>query len=121
MEGYHVWCGSVLKENGTYFLFASRWKKEKSFPAGYLTDSEIVLATTDDLGKPFVFQKVIIGKRDGTYWDGMMAHNPYITKIGDEYVLFYIGNPDGGWAIRKIGWAQMKDLFCEWERGESPV
>ena len=121
MNGYHVWCGSVWKENGTYFLFAARWKKEKSFPAGYLTDSEIVLATTGDLRKPFVFQKVIIGKRDGGYWDSMMAHNPFITKIGDEYVLFYIGNPDGQMATRKIGWARAKDLFGPWERSENPI
>ena len=121
MEGYHIWCGSVLKENGTYFLFAARWKKETTFPSGYMTDSEIVLATTDDLKKPFVFQKVIIGKRNGGYWDSMMAHNPYITKIGDEYVLFYIGNPDGQAATRKIGWARTKDIFGEWERSEQAI
>ena len=121
MDGYHVWCASVLKENGIYYLFAARWKKEKRFPSGYMTDSEIVLATTDDLNKPFVFQKVIIGKRDGGYWDSMMAHNPYITKIGCEYVLFYIGNPDGQSASRKIGWARTNDLLGEWERSDSPL
>ncbi len=121
MDGYHVWCGSVLKENDTYYLFAARWKKDKSFPSGYFTDSEIVLATTNDLNQPFVFQKVVIGKRDGGYWDSMMAHNPYITKIGDEYVLFYIGNPDGQAATRKIGWARTKDLLGEWERSEKAI
>ena len=121
MEGYHVWCGSVLEENGTYYLFAARWKKEKSFPSGYMTDSEIVLATTDDLNQPFVFQKVVIGKRDGGYWDSMMAHNPYITKIDSEYVLFYIGNPDGRPASRKIGWARTKNLLDEWERSDSAL
>ena len=121
MDGYHIWCGSLLKENGTYFLFAARWKKEKGFPGGYLTDSEIVLAATDDLNKPFVFQKVLIGKRDGDYWDSMMAHNPYITKIGDEYVLFYIGNPDGQAATRRIGWARTKDICGEWERSDTAI
>ena len=111
----------MLKENGTYYLFAARWEKEKGFPNGYLSDSEIVLATTDDLSKPFVFQKVIIGKRDGGYWDSMMAHNPYITKIGDEYVLFYIGNPDGKAETRTIGWARTKDLCGEWERSAQPI
>ena len=121
MDGYHIWCGSVLKEKGTYYLFAARWKKEKSFPLGYLTDSEIVIATTDDLKKPFVFQKVIVGKRNGGYWDSVMAHNPYITKIGDEYVLYYIGSPDGGTVTRKVGWARTKDLLGEWERSEKAI
>ncbi len=121
IDGYYVWCGSVLKENGKYYLFAARWPKEKTFPLGYLSDSEIVLATTDDLAKPFKFEKVIIGKRDGGYWDGVMAHNPYITKIGDEYVLFYIGSPDGGTVTRKIGWARTRDLLGEWERSEKPI
>ncbi len=121
MQGYHIWCGSLIKENGTYYLFAARWEKEKHFPSGYLTDSEIVLAATNDLHKPFLFQKVIIGKRDGGRWDSMMAHNPYITKIGDEYVLFYIGNPDGQSMTRKIGWARTKDIYGEWERSDRAI
>lgn len=121
MEGYHIWCGSVLKENDTYYLFAARWKKEKSFPLGYLTDSEIVMATTDDLTKPFRYVKTIIGKRDGGYWDSVMAHNPFIIKIKDEYVLYYIGSPDGGTVTRKIGFAHTKDLHGEWKRSDKPI
>ncbi|MBQ7948622.1 MAG: glycoside hydrolase family protein [Clostridia bacterium] len=121
MEGYHIWCGSVLKEGDTYYLFAARWKKEKSFPLGYLTDSEIVLAKTEDLNKPFQFVKTIIGKRDGGYWDSMMAHNPYIIKIGDEYVLYYIGSPDGGTVTRKIGFAHTKDILGEWQRADKAI
>ena len=121
MDGYHIWCGSVLKEGDTYYLFAARWKKEKSFHLGYLTDSEIVMAKTDDLSKPFQFVKTIIGKRDGGYWDSMMAHNPYIIKIGDEYVLYYIGSPDGGTVTRKIGFAHTKDLYGEWIRSNKAI
>ena len=121
MEGYYVWCGSVLHEDGMYYLFASRWKKEKEFPGGYMTDSEIVLAQTDNLNKPFEFKKVIIGKRDGNYWDSVMAHNPYIIKLGDKYVLYYIGNTDGRSQTRKIGYAYCDSVDGEWIRAEQAI
>ena len=58
MEGYHVWCGSPIREkDGRYYLFASRWPKETRFPEGYMHHSEIVLAVTDDLSKPFQYVK----------------------------------------------------------------
>lgn len=121
MEGYYVWCGSVLKEKGTYYLFAARWKKEKTFPSGYLTDSEIVMASTDDLNKPFKYIKTIIGKRDGGYWDSAMAHNPYIVKSENGYFLYYIGSPDGGVVTRKIGYAFAESLDGEWHRSDSAI
>ena len=116
MDGYYVWCGSVIKENGVYYLFAARWEKEKSFPSGYLTDSEIVIATTEDLSKPFKYKKTIISKRDGGYWDSAMAHNPYIVKAEKGYYLYYIGSPDGGIKTRKIGYAYAESLDGEWQR-----
>lgn len=118
MEGYHVWCGSVIKENGKYYLFAARWPEETGFPGGYLTDSEIVLAVTDDLAKPFQFEKVIFTKRPGDKWDSEMQHNPFIFKVGDTYVLYYIGSPDGGIETRAIGYAYSKSLTDGWVRSE---
>jgi len=121
MKGYYVWCGSVIKEGDTYYLFAARWKKEKKFPQGYLTDSEIVLATTDNLSKPFEFKKVILSKRDGNKWDSVMTHNPFIFKDGDTYVLYYIGSPDGGTVNRAIGYAYSKSLTDGWVRSEEKL
>ena len=122
MEGYYIWCGSAIKgEDGKYYLFASRWPESKSFPEGYMSDSEIVLATTDDLDKPFKFEKVIISKREDKYWDSIMAHNPMITKIGDEYVLFYISTTDGSGEERCIGYATSKRLADGWVRADKPI
>jgi hypothetical protein len=45
MEGYWVWCGSVIRVDSLYHLFASRWPKTGPFPEGYKTNSEIVRAT----------------------------------------------------------------------------
>lgn len=122
MDGYYVWCGSVMKgEDGKYYLFASRWPEGTTFPEGYMSDSEIVLATTDDLDKPFKFERVIIDKREDKYWDSIMAHNPMITKIGDEYVLFYISTIDGSGEQRCIGYATSKSLDGEWVRADEPI
>ena len=118
MEGYYVWCGSVIKENGKYYLFAARWPKETGFPLGYMTHSEIVLATTDDLNKPFKFEKVIIGRRDGQMWDSGMAHNPFIFKIKDTYMLYYIGTINGDVEKRAIGYAYSKNIEDGWVRSE---
>ncbi len=118
MEGYFVWCGSVIKENGKYYLFAARWPEEKRFPEGYLTDSEIVLAVTEDLEKPFRFEKVILTKRDGGYWDSAMQHNPFIFKADNKYILYYIGSPDGGVETRCIGYAWAESLTGEWHRSD---
>ena len=121
MEGYHVWCGSVIKEGDTYYLFAARWPEAKEFPQGYMTDSEIVIATTDNLSKPFEFKKVLFGKRGGNKWDSTMSHNPYIFKTGDTYVLYYIGSPDGSYENRAVGYAYSKNLTEGWVRSDEPV
>lgn len=121
MEGYYIWCGSAIKENGVYYLFAARWPEETCFPKGYMTHSEIVMARTEDLDESFTFQKVIISRREGNYWDSLMQHNPCITKIGDKYVLFYIGSPDGKYETRTIGYATADSLEGEWERSDQPI
>jgi len=48
MDGYWVWCGSVIKaEDGRYHLFASRWPRDITFHPGWMTNSEIVRAVAD--------------------------------------------------------------------------
>ena len=122
MEGYHIWCGSPIQgEDGRFYLFASRWPEETLFPQGYMHHSEIVLAVTDDLSKPFQYEKTIIGKRERTYWDGEMAHNPQILKVNGEYLLFYIGSPDGQMETRAIGMARAASLTGEWHRPDHPI
>ncbi len=122
MEGYYVWCGSCIKgDDGRYYLFASRWPKETGFPSGYMTASEIVLASTDTLAEPFQFEKVIFTARDGGFWDGMMSHNPQICKIDEGYLLFYIGCPDGCYETRKIGVAYSPSLTDGWIRPDNPI
>jgi len=127
MEGYWVWCGSVIKVDSLYHLFASRWPKTGPFPEGYKTHSEIVRATSKSPMGPYRFEEVVIGERDSIFWDSNMAHNPTIQKIGDEYVLFYIGSDfttcqDGSTALlRRTGYAVSKSIDGPWIRSDRPV
>jgi hypothetical protein len=127
MEGYWVWGGSMIKVGSTYQLFASRWKKNGPFPEGYRQDSEIVRASSDKPEGPFKFEEIVIGERDSSYWDSNMAHNPTVHKIGDEYVLFYIGsdfstyNNNNGTLLRRVGYATSKSVSGPWQRSDKPV
>lgn len=42
IDGYFVWCGSVIKVGDTYHMFASRWPVASTFPDDYRKYSEIV-------------------------------------------------------------------------------
>jgi hypothetical protein len=127
LDGYWVWCGSAIKADGEYHLFAARWPKDGNFPEGYRDHSEIVRATAKDPQGPYTFREVVIGRRQGDFWDSHMAHNPTIHKIGDTYVLFYIGS-DGltrqlgsNQLARKIGYATAQSIEGPWQRSDQPI
>ena len=126
MEGYWIWGGSIIKVDATYHMFASRWPKKDKFPVGYTSDSEIVTATSDSPEGPYIFQEVVIGERDSSFWDSNMAHNPTIHKIGRHYVLFYIGSnfkKQEGWPPfhRNIGYAYAKSIEGPWKRSRQVI
>lgn len=127
MHGYFVWGGSMIKAEGRYHLFASRWptwqslgiepeqRGDVSMLGGYRDHSEIVHAVSDDPLGPFEFVDVAVAGRGGTYWDGQMCHNPKIVKINDLYVLYYIGRSTTA-PERKIGYAWSKSVNGPWQR-----
>lgn len=127
MDGYWVWGGSGIKVGATYHLFASRWPKKNKFPDDYFEESEIVRASSDNPLGPYVFQEVVIGERDSSFWDSNMAHNPTIHKIGGKYVLFYIGSdfttlrPGSKRLLRRIGYATAFNIEGPWNRCEQAV
>jgi hypothetical protein len=120
MKGWFVWCGSVIKVGNEYDMFASRWPEESKFPEGYRDHSEIVRAVATRPEGPYVFQEVIIGKRAAGKWDSGMAHNPVIYKVGDTFVLYYIGS-DVGSHFRRIGMATAKAVAGPWTRSDQPL
>lgn len=108
MEGYILWCPSVIKVGNTYHMFASRWPEQYGL-GGWTKYSEIVRATADNLYGPYTFKEVVIQKRDG-YWDNDRAHNPKIVKTGNKYVLYYISSAN------ETGYAYADSITGPWTR-----
>lgn len=111
MDGYMLWCPSVIKVGDTYHMFASRWP-DKYGLAGWTKYSEIVRATSKNLYGPYTFQEVVIRKRKG-YWDNDRAHNPKIVKAGNKYVLYYISSAN------ETGYAYADKITGPWTRIDS--
>lgn len=141
MEGYWVWCGSVIKgEDGRYHMFASRWPNWLPMHPGWLAASEVVRATSDTPEGPYTFQEVVLPARGPGYWDGRATHNPRIKRFGDTYYLYYMGSthpfadpkpgeplavndplPIVARAHKRIGVAVSKSVFGPWQRFDAPV
>lgn len=116
MDGYFIWCGSVIFASGEYNMFASRWRENLKFPEGYMVGSEIVHAVSPNPEGPFVYKKTILSTRHRGWWDSQFAHNPQIVKIGNTYVLYYIGAATNNRQQRRIGYAATRNLNDKWER-----
>ncbi|MEM6333310.1 MAG: glycoside hydrolase family protein [Planctomycetota bacterium] len=97
IENYWTWCGSVIRDDdGRYVMFVSRWDKRLSFSPHWLTNSEIVMAVSDEAMGPYRFERVVLGAHDHAAWDGRMTHNPSVIKHDGRYLLFYTGTTYSG-------------------------
>jgi len=141
MDGYWVWCGSVIKsDDGKYHMFASRWPKPPGFGPYWLTNSEIVHAISDKPAGPYKFNDVALPARGAEYWDGQMTHNPAIRRYKDIYLLYYTGTtykgsrPGMDFRINdesptkveahqheRIGLATSKSPYGPWKRLDKPI
>lgn len=126
MDGWFVWCGSLIEVDGEYHLFAARWPVATGFPDGYRTHSQIVRATARHPLGPYTFQEVVLGPRGGEAWDGAMAHNPAIYRCPagpgrpEQFLLYYIGSREGS-RHREIGLATAENIAGPWQRPERPL
>jgi hypothetical protein len=111
MEGYILWCPSVIKVGKTYHMFASRWPEQYGL-AGWTKYSEIVRAESKNLYGPYTFREVVIQKREG-HWDNDRAHNPKIVKAGKTFVLYYISSAN------ETGYAYSSSITGPWTRVDS--
>ncbi|MDD9267297.1 glycoside hydrolase family protein [Paenibacillus sp. GCM10023248] len=141
MEGYWVWCGSVVQgEDGRFHMFASRWPKELPMHPGWLVRSEVVRAVSDTPEGPYRFQEVVLPARGAEYWDGRSTHNPHIVKHDGHYLLYYMGTthpfpdvaPGEPYGLsdprcivarsnKRIGLAISRHVEGPWERLDSPI
>jgi hypothetical protein len=113
MDGYILWCSSVIKVGDTYNMFASRWPGKYGM-GGWTSQSECVRATSTNLFGPYQFQEVVMQKRPD-HWDKSRVHNIKIVKAGDKYVIFYINSAN------QTGYATSDSITGPWTRTDAPV
>lgn len=125
-EGYHVWCGSVLRgADGLYYLYYSRWAKTLGHDA-WVTSSEVAYAVyTNPLGG-FAHKGLALGGAGGDAWDAHCIHNPTVLAIDGKYYMYYMGNFGDAsyWSHRnhqRIGVAVADDPNGPWQRFAQPV
>jgi len=114
MDGYFLWCPSVIKVDDTYHLFFSRWPESVGM-GGWTTWSECVRATSKDLFGPYKFEEVVLQKRDSSFWDKARVHNVKILKIGSKFVLYYISTK------MNTGYAYSDKITGPWKRIDKPA
>ena len=124
-EGYYVWCGSMFRCHGKYYLAYSRWKKEYGFD-GWVTHSEIALARADSLLGAWTPLGKILPCGAPTDWDADCAHNPTVLQYGDTFYLYHMANHGDGtyWNHRnhqRIAVAWTKDPEGIWQKASDPV
>ena len=113
MDGYFLWCSSVIKIGDTYNMVASRWPAAYGM-GGWTSHSECVLATSTNLFGPYQFQAVLLQKRPD-HWDKSRVHNVKIVKDGDKYIIFYINSAN------QTGYAVADSITGPWTRSDKPV
>jgi len=141
LPDYWVWCGAPIRgEDGLYHLFASRVPREVPFHPHWLFRSEIVRAQSEKPVGPYRFAEVALPPRGGDFFDARSTHNPHIRKVGDTFLLLYMGtNYDGPtpspqnpevwrsprylatWARKRIGLATSQSVRGPWKRLDQPL
>ena len=138
LDGYYVWDSSVIKANGKYYMFASRWKEELGFGANWLFNSEVCRFVADSPDDEFKFDGVVLPRRGREYFDGMNTHNTCIKYFDGKYYLYYMGTTYGGdmltadnplceqyivetWNRKRIGVAVADRIDGEFIRKDKPL
>lgn len=133
-----TWGGSIIAGGARegFHMFAA------AFPNGTLSDWEtgsiVVRLEAPAVVGPYEYRETVAGPRGGEpgtgtresaglHWDSLSCHNPTVHRIGDEYVVFYIGIgvvPTGGLGAdmtQSIGAAYAPSPRGPWVRLASPL
>jgi len=119
--GYTVWGSSPIEdEKGQTHLFVARWPAELKVDPGWRSHSEIAHYVGASPEGPFHFSDLALTGSGTDSWDKYAAHNPNIHRVGDKYVLLYIGNDNPKTpphpANQHIGMALSSSLYGPWEK-----
>ena len=138
IDGYYVWDCSVIKAEGKYYLFASRWKEELGFGWNWLFNSEVIQCVAERPEGPYRYLRTALPRRGRAYFDGMNTHNPCIKYWNGKYYLYYMGTTYGGyvpdavtpasdaygnetWNRKRIGVAVAESIEGEFVRKDVPL
>ena len=103
--GFHIWDGSMIRDDsGKYHLFYSRWPSNLRMRA-WVSHSVVAHAVADSPMGPFRFKDIALSLRGKEFWDGMVTHNPSVTRFKDgKYYLYYMGNRGDGVLSKSLNW-----------------
>lgn len=138
LDDYYVWDCSVIKTDGQYHMFSSRWPKALGFGWNWVFNSEIIHAVSDTPEGPYRFQNVVLPRRGRQYFDGMNTHNTCIKQHDGAFYLYYMGCTYGGdipspgaeapmeysletWNRKRIGLAAAEDINGTFTRRDTPL
>lgn len=113
---YYLWDCSVIRVEGKYHMFSSRWKKELGFGWNWLYNSEIVHAVADAPQGPFVYANTVLPRRGREYFDGMSTHNTCIRQYNGKFYLYYMGTTYNGEPPQSASCISEEDALATWNR-----
>ncbi|OON96069.1 MAG: hypothetical protein ATN31_10230 [Candidatus Epulonipiscioides saccharophilum] len=99
---YRVWgCAPIYGEDGLVHVYYSRWIHKYAKPVGWVVSCEIAHAVSESPEGPFRFVDIALEGRGGNHWDSWSIHNPSVYKIGDQFVLLYLGTDGSSLGISR--------------------
>ena len=110
----HLWAPHVIRHDGLYYMFYCAGDEDH-------TKYKIHLATSKDL------HQWTRHKDNPMIVDGFDAHDPYVTKVGDRWVMYYTAtsHPSGGHHVVAcvasddlVHWKDRKFVFVDPSKGK---
>ncbi|MFC1652429.1 glycoside hydrolase family protein [Planctomycetota bacterium] len=110
---YYTWDPVALDgPDGKVHLYFSRWPADTHM-VGWLTHSEVAHAVADRPEGPYRVTGVVLKGAGGEAWDADSVHNPQVQKIGNQYIMVYMGRSN------KSGFGQFTGIAVS-DRPEGP-